>query len=165
MAVSSQTVTHRLRSVDLRFLAHAPRRWEWQAEVAASPAAVFGAISADPSTWSWFPGVTSGRYRGDEPHGVGSVREVWMGELLYRETILAWDEPCRWAYRVDESTVDFFDALAEDWVVEDRRDRAVVRWTFAVDPRSDLAEALTDPPALIGDTFQEAMGNLAARLT
>ncbi len=158
-------MTHRLRSVGLAFLAQAPRRWEFQAEIAAPPGAVFGAISADPSTWSWFPGITAGRYPGDGPHGVGSLREVWMGEVVYRETILAWDEPARWAYRVDESSLDFFDALAEDWVVDDCGDRAVVRWTFAVDPRPDLAAALTEPPALVGDTFHQAMGNLAARLT
>ena len=159
-------MTHRLRSVGLEFLVEAPRRWRWQAEIAAPQAVVFGAISADPSAWTaWFPGITAGCYHGEGPHGAGTLREVWMGEVVYRETILAWDEPTRWAYRVDESSVDFFDALAEDWVVEDRGDRAVVRWTFAIDPRPDLAAGLTDPPALIGDTFREAMDNLAARLT
>jgi hypothetical protein len=157
-------MTHRLRDVGLSFLETATKRWEHEAGVPAPPAAVFGAISADPSTWTWFPGLSSGRYIGEAPPGVGSIREVHMGEDLYRETILAWEAPRRWAYRVDESSVDLFEALAEDWVVEGQADHSVVRWTFAVDPRPELAAALSEPPAVIGDVFRQAMANLGSRL-
>ena len=34
--------------------------------MAARPAEVFAAISADPSTWrAWFPGLSAGHYEGD----------------------------------------------------------------------------------------------------
>jgi hypothetical protein len=157
-------MTNRLRSVTLSFLESAPYRWDHRADVGAPQAAVFAAISADPSTWTWFPGITSGCYRSDGTPGVGSIREVRMGEVLYRETMLAWDEPSRWAYRVDESSVDFFQALAEDWVVEDLGDHACVRWTFAVEPSPELSLSLSDPPPLIADVFRQAMSNLDAHL-
>jgi hypothetical protein len=123
----------RMRPVELEFLASAPIRLEFVEPVHASADAVFAAISADPSTWSWFPGLDVGRYESAPPHGVGAVRYVRMGEWEYRETLLAWDPPHRWAYRVDESTGPAFAALAEDWVIEPDGDDARVRWTFAVD--------------------------------
>ncbi len=153
-----------MRSVELEFLTSAPMRLEFVEPVRASADAVFAAISADPSTWSWFPGLDEGRYESAPPHGVGARRFVRMGEWEYRETMLAWDPPRRWAYRVDESTGPAFAALAEDWVIEPDGDDARVRWTFAVD-----AAELALPPAslreVIGPVFAEAMLGLSARLS
>jgi len=87
-----------------------------------------------------------------------------MGESQYRETILAWDEPTRWAYRVDESADALIDALLEEWVVEGDGDRSTVRWTFAVDPGADMQAALPAAEEMIGGMFDQAMANLAARL-
>jgi hypothetical protein len=153
-----------MRSVELEFLADAPIRLEFVEPVHASADAVFAAISADPSTWSWFPGLDEGRYESAPPHGVGAIRYVRMGEWEYRETMLAWEPPRRWAYRVDESTGPAFAALAEDWVIEPDGDDARVRWTFAVD-----AAELALPPAslreVIGPVFAEAMLGLSATLS
>ena len=152
-----------MRSVELQFLVDAPIRLEFVEPVHASADAVFAAISADPSTWSWFPGLDEGRYESAPPHGVGAKRYVRMGEWEYRETMLAWEPPHRWAYRVDESTGPAFAALAEDWVIEPDGDDARVRWTFAVD-----AAELALPPAslreVIGPVFAEAMLGLSASL-
>jgi Polyketide cyclase / dehydrase and lipid transport len=154
---------HRMRPVELDFLANAPTRLEFVEPVDATVEAVFAAISADPSTWSWFPGIDEGRYESTAPHGVGATRFVRMGEWEYRETMLAWDPPHRWAYRVDETTGPAFAALAEDWVIEPDGDDALVRWTFAVD-----AAELALPPAslreVIGPVFGEAMRGLSASL-
>ena len=154
----------RLRPVELDFLANAPIRLEFAEPVHAPVEAVFAAISADPSTWSWFPGIDEGRYESAAPHGVGSTRFVRMGEWEYRETMLAWDPPRRWAYRVDETTGPEFAALAEDWVIEPDGDDARVSWTFAVD-----AAELALPPAslreVIGPVFAEAMRELSASLS
>ncbi|HKF92535.1 MAG TPA: SRPBCC family protein, partial [Acidimicrobiia bacterium] len=109
-------MTHRLRTVDLDFLEKAPHRFVFEATVPASQEIVFAAISDDPSTWTWWPGHEGGAYETPAPHGVGSRREMHMGESQYRETILAWDEPTRWAYRVDESADSLIDALVEEWV-------------------------------------------------
>jgi hypothetical protein len=157
-----------LKTVELDFLDHAPVRLEFEAPVAASVEDVFAAICADPSTWSWFPGMDEGRYESESPHGVGSRRFVRMGEWEYRETILAWDPPHRWAYRVDESSGPPFAALLEDWRVVPDGAHARVQWTFAV----DTAELATGPDALepatlravIGPVFDAAMRELSSHL-
>ena len=41
---------NKLRAEDLAFLERAPKRWDFEEPVAATPEAVFEAISADPST-------------------------------------------------------------------------------------------------------------------
>lgn len=157
---------HRLRAVPLEFLRTAPRRWTFDARVDAPQEAVFDAISADPSTWTWFPGFTSGRYLGPAPHGVGSIREVKVGPGRYRETIVAWDRPSRWAYRVDETTIPLARALVEEWTVEPANGSGVVvRWTFAIDPRAMFRAIGPAAAPVLRRTFRRAMANLAAELT
>jgi Polyketide cyclase / dehydrase and lipid transport len=157
-------MAHALRTVDLDFLDSAPHRFVFEATVMASKDAVFGAISADPSTWAWWPGHDEGQYETPAPHGVGSRRYMRMGDSWYRETILAWDVPTRWAYRVDESANSLINALVEEWVVEGDGDRSTVRWTFAVDPGPDFEAGISGVKTMIGDMFDEAMTNLGACL-
>ena len=158
-------MAHQLRTVDLDFLESAPHRFVFEAIVPASQKVVFGAIGADPSTWTWWPGHEGGAYETPPPHGVGSRREMHMGESQYRETILAWDEPTRWAYRLDESADSLIDALVEEWVVDGDGDRSTVRWTFAVEPGPDMQAAISAAQTMIGEMFQQAMANLGDRLS
>jgi hypothetical protein len=158
-------MAHRLREVDLDFLNTAPHRFVFEAAIPASKETVFGAISADPSTWTWWPGHDEGSYETPPPHGVGARRYMRMGDSWYRETILAWDEPTRWAYRVDESANSLLDALVEEWAVEGDGDRSTVRWTFAVEPGGDAAAGFAAAKTMIGDMFQQAMANLNERLS
>jgi hypothetical protein len=88
-----------------------------------------------------------------------------MGESQYRETILAWDAPTRWAYRVDESADALINALVEEWVVEGDGDHSTVRWTFAVEPGTDMEAAIPAAKTMIGDMFNQAMANLSGRLS
>ena len=158
-------MAHQLRTVELDFVDKAPHRFVFEASVPASQETVFGAISDDPSTWTWWPGHEGGAYESPPPHGVGSRREMHMGDSQYRETILAWDAPTRWAYRVDESADSLIDALVEEWVVEGEGDRSTVRWTFAVEPGSDMGAAIPAAKEMIGGMFDEAMANLGNRLS
>ncbi|MGZ8765967.1 MAG: SRPBCC family protein [Acidimicrobiia bacterium] len=158
-------MAHRLRAVELGFLVEAPLRFEYVSpDLPATPAELFAVICSDPSGWSWFPGLEAGGYEGDEPHGVGSRRWVRMGETTYRETILAWDEPTRWAYRVDETTDEVFDALLEDWVIEPADGGSRLRWTFAFAPLAELADVLAGSHEFIGQTFTSAMSGLSEQL-
>jgi hypothetical protein len=155
---------YELRAVGLEFLDAARHRFDFAEPVAAPVERVFAAIGADPSTWSWFPGIEEGAYETSDP-GVGSRRWVRVGGVKYRETMLAWDAPRRWTYRVDETSAPVFAALAEDWVVEpDGHDAATVRWTFAFDPRPETAAVLVDARDVIGSTFRDAMRGLDAAL-
>ena len=155
-----------LREVGLDFLESAPQKFVYEAEVNAPGKDVWAAISADPSTWTqWFPGLDEGGYEGDGPPGVGTIRQIRMGDSTYRETMLAWDEPTRWAYRVDASTDPVAHALVEDWRIDDHGDESTVRWTFAVDPGPQLADALEVAEQVIGDVFRQAMVNLSDHLS
>lgn len=160
----TENALHQLRSVDLEFLDTAPVRFTYEVELPTSVDVLFAAISASPSTWMWFPGLADGRYEGEAPHGVGTRRAISLEGTVYRETILAWDAPTRWAYRVDESSVTTFDALAEDWVMEARGDVTVLRWTFAVDPAPELAALIAGAGETIGTVFANAMVGLAEHL-
>jgi len=149
-----------LRPVDLSFLDTAPRRWTFEAKLAASPSAVFDAISGDPGAWTWFPGMTSGAYEGEGPHGVGSRRFIRQGPSLYRESILAWDTPRRWVYRVDETTFPMAHALVEEWVIEPAGPGSLVRWRFAIEPRALFIAVLPVAGNGMGSVFRRAMRNL-----
>jgi carbon monoxide dehydrogenase subunit G len=156
---------HRLRPEGLDFVTTAPRSWSFANPVQARPADVFAAISADPSTWvQWFPGLSAGHYEGDQPPGIGSGREVTVGRTRYRETILAWDTPHRWAYRVDETSVPMAHALVEEWTIEPEGDGSRLRWTFAIDPRPlfRISAPLAGP--VMGRMMKRAMGNLSDHL-
>jgi hypothetical protein len=156
----------KLRPESADFVTRAPWRHTFVAELPAGQEATFAAISADPSTWlRWFPGLKGGGYVGDDPPGVGTGRWVKIGGTTYRETMVAWDAPTRWTYRVDEASVPLGKALVEEWLVEDAGPgRSTVKWTFAIDPR--LAFRLGQPFAvrIIGGVFQKGMRNLGQQL-
>jgi Polyketide cyclase / dehydrase and lipid transport len=156
----------RLRSVGLEFLQTAPLRLEFEGEVRAPPRAVFDAISGDPASWrSWFPGLSGGHYEGPPPYGVGSIREIRMSGTVYRETILAWEEPVRWVFRVDACTVPIGHALVEQWTVAERGPGAVVGWTFAIEPRPLFRAGSPLARPFMGWLFRRAMRNLERQLT
>ncbi len=67
------TPMHHLEPVGLDFLTTAPVRFDFTASLPAPTDVVFAAISADPSTWTWFPGLTDARYDSAPPHGVGTL--------------------------------------------------------------------------------------------
>lgn len=124
---------------------------------------MFDAISADPKTWaSWFPAFSDGGY--ETAPGLGARRWVRVAGLTYRETIVAWDEPSRWSYRVDESTLPMADALVEEWTMEPRGEATLVRWTFAVDPRAFFKVSGPLAPAAMRRLFMRAMRNLERKL-
>jgi polyketide cyclase/dehydrase/lipid transport protein len=154
-----------MREVGLEFLATAPVRLVFEARVPARRDKVFAAVTADPATWSWFPTLSSGSYEGTGPYGVGSGREVRAAGVRYRETIMAWEEPTRWAYRINESSAPMNRALLENWEFEDVGDRTLVRWTFAADPRLGFRVILSLGRTVVGWVFRRAMHNLGAQLS
>jgi hypothetical protein len=156
---------HRLEPVALDFLDAAPVRFHYTAPLPAPVADVFATISADPSTWTWFPGLADAGYDSPPPFGVGTRRSVVMEGVTYRETLLAWDEPTRWAYRVDESSDASFRALAEDWVMAGADRGSTLTWTFAVDPQPELLEVIQGARDMIGGVFMAAMESLTVHLS
>jgi hypothetical protein len=155
-----------LREEGLEFLKSAPIILDFAEHVRAPQAEVWAAIGGDPSTWvAWFPGLREGAFTSPPPHGVGTKRQVSVrGVGQYKETIVAWDEGSRMAYRVDRTSLPIARALLEDWVLEPHGDTTTVHWTFAIDPTPVFRVSLRLSPKTIGRVFSKAMRNLDARL-
>jgi hypothetical protein len=132
-----------LERVDLTFFDTAPRLVVHHVHVAAPRDRVFATVAEDPSGWGrWFPGFRDdGRWETPPPHGVGSVRTVRAFRARYRETILAWDEGVRWAFRIDEASVPGFRAFAEDYRFADEGTGTRLSWIVALRPGPALRVA------------------------
>jgi hypothetical protein len=125
-----------LELVDQSYFVDAPVTVTTHTFVAASRSDVFAAISGDPAGWGdWFPGFNhNGRWETPSPQGVGSIRVVNAFHTSYRETILAWEQNERWAFRVDETSSPLFAAFAEDYRVADAGPGTLLSWTVAFRP-------------------------------
>ncbi|NUU25317.1 MAG: SRPBCC family protein [Streptomycetaceae bacterium] len=153
----------------MEFVQTAPRRRSWSADLAASPKQVFAALTDDPGTWrGWFPNCKGGRWLAADPDGgrrVGARREVRLVKpVVFEETVMAYEEPVRWAYRIDSVTVPMCHALIEEWAIEERGTGSRVTWTFAADPRPLIAVTLRLAPWTMAATFRRAMRNLDRKL-
>ena len=143
-----------LRSVEMDFLEQAPRIHIVESDVALPREVVWRAF-ADSATWQhWFPSVRSAAYLGEAPHGVGTTRISHVGRFRFEETMLAWDEGRRWAYRIDRCTFPLAKAQLECTDLEDRDGGTRVRWTLAIQPGPVLS--LT-PPAFFERTVQRLL--------
>jgi hypothetical protein len=133
-------------AVDLDFLNTAPFRLDSIASVGRPPSEVFAALAHDPANWGdFFPGFDkTGHYHTPVPHCVGSRRTARFAGVKFEETILAWEEGARWAFRGDSVQAPLFDAFVEDYHFEpDSSDSTLLRWTIAYKPR--LAFKLARP--------------------
>ena len=79
------------------------------------------------------------------------------------ETMLAWDEGRRWAYRIDRSTAPLAKAQLESTELEDCGAGTKVRWTLAIHP--GLLLRFTGPlfRRTVQRMLERAMRNLEAR--
>jgi hypothetical protein len=129
-----------LRPVELAFLDSAPRRWIVEARLCAPRTAVWDAF-VDPSTWPhWFPGVRAASYPGaSPPFGVGTRRAATVGSQRYEETLLAWEQGTRWAYRIDRATFPLAHAQLEctDFANDGSGHAFAGRWLQSRDWRCD----------------------------
>lgn len=151
-----------LERVDLSFFETAPVVMRNEAFIAAPRSAVFAAISGDPAGWGkWFPGFSDdGRYVTSPPHGVDSVRTVRAYWTNYRETILAWDEGERWAFRVDATSAPMFAAFAEDYRLADEGDGTRFTWIVAYRPKPFMRLAGPLAPLMFRRMTQRAAAGL-----
>jgi carbon monoxide dehydrogenase subunit G len=142
---------HDMKPVGLEFLDEAPKRYVCEARVAASPSAVWQAI-CDASGWSeWFPGVEAAGYADDAP-GIGSLRWSLVAGVRYEETMLVWDKPSRWGYRIDRATGPIARAHLEITELEPDGDGTRVCWRVATDPAEAIDYMADGTP--FGDFLQ-----------
>ena len=153
-----------LRPVGIEFLETARRKWVVEGEVAAPRADVWRHY-VDPTTWpSWFPGVREAHYRGEEPWGVGSIREADIRGFGMVEVMVAWEEGRRWAYTIERATAPLARAQLECTEFEDTPAGTLLRWTIAADPGALLT--ITRPlfQGTVERLFGVALRNLEAQL-
>ncbi len=152
-----------LERVDLSFFETAPAVVRNEAFIAAPRADVFAAISGDPAGWgAWFPGFTDGgRWTTPPPQGVGSERKVRAYWTDYEETVLAWDEGERWAFRVDVTSAPMFAAFAEDYLLADEGTGTRFTWVVAYRPKPFMRLAAPVAPLI----FRRMTRRVAAGLT
>jgi hypothetical protein len=159
-------VAANLEPATLDFFEDAPFR-HVATEVVPCPAdAVFAAVAEDPAGWGrWYPGFSdAGRYLTPPPYGVGSVREVVAGGVRFREQVLAWEAPYRWAFSVDRAGLPFARRFAEDYRITLSGSSSVVQWTLAIEPRAAGRMAMSLASFVLPALFSRAMTNLARHL-
>jgi hypothetical protein len=91
---------------------------------------------------------------------------VTASGVHYRETMLVWDEPERWGFRVDEATAPVARALAEEYRLVADGDQTVLHWTFCVDGSAPFNALLGSAlgPSAMGMLWRRACKNLESRL-
>ncbi len=151
-----------MRPVGLEFLDEAPLRADIAVPTVLSRETVWAAF-VDPRTWvSWFPGVEEASYPDQTPpYGVGTIRTANVEGQRFEETILAWDEPTRWTYRIDRCTVPLAHAQVESTELSLADDGGtLVRWILVADPLEGMAAARDILPGILEKKLAEALANL-----
>jgi hypothetical protein len=153
-------------AVDLDFLTTAPKRLGATVRVNRPPGEVFAAFAHDPASWGeFFPGFdTTGSYHSPGPHGVGSRCTKRVIGIKVDETVLAWDEGARFAFRVDAAAIPAFHAWVEDYHFEPDEDGStLVHVAMGSKPR--LAFKLAAPllPRALPLVLARAAHNLEMR--
>ena len=155
---------HQLRAEDSEFATSPPRAFVFDAVVDAPRDRVFEAIVENVHTWKeWFPGIKGGSYASAGDHGVGATRLLVLAGARARETILVYEPPCHWVYRVDATSIPIARAIVETWGFDDVAQGTHVAWKFAIDPML-LFRVLPFPQLTIGAVWRRGMRNLSARL-
>jgi len=154
-----------LRAVSADFFETAPYRFVKSAVIRQPPQQVFEAL-ADPAAWGdWFPGFDhSGHWITEAPPGTGSRRIVRVARATFEETIIAWEAPSRFAFRVDRAGMPVARALAEDYRIAAHPDGSVLEWTLAIDPHSVLRPLMSLYRPVMQRMFEKAATNLDAHL-
>jgi len=153
-----------LRPVGLEFLDDAPLRIEVEVATSLPQPEIWAAFIDAPGWSSWFPGVREAGYRKQAlPYGVGTIRTADVNGVHYEETMLAWDEPTRWIYRIDRSTADLATAQVEATFFDTRSDGGTrVVWVLASEPRPSMAAAADSLPEMLEEMLSRAIRDLEA---
>jgi Polyketide cyclase / dehydrase and lipid transport len=155
-----------LRAENLDFLDTAPVRLSYSTTMKAPAKAVFEALADDAAGWtSWFGAVKVNEYGGETPYGVGTPRRVLLhGGVSFHETVIAWDSPTRYAYRIDRTTAPGLRGFVEEWSLLETPDGTRVTWTMGVDATLPVRVGLRAGSAGMGIAFRRAVAVLDRRL-
>jgi hypothetical protein len=156
----------RLRPVTAEFLTEAPTRLVSGALMRAEPAAVFAELTDDASTWPlWYREIRSAAYTGPPPYGVGAGRAVTLrGGARFVESVIAWEQPVRFVYRVEETNVPGVRAWAEEWLLTPTAGGGTaLGFTIAVDAAPAVRAVLLPARPGVARSVRRAAARLDAR--
>jgi hypothetical protein len=159
-------MSKQLRPVTVDFLDHAPVRLVFTQRLRSAPEAVFQELTDDASTWpQWFRDVRSAEYTGPPPYGVGTGRAVRLrAGVRFVESVLVWQQPTRFVYRVEECSAPGASAWMEEWLLTPVDDGGTeLRFTLAVDGTLGLRTAFRLIRPGMGPSIRRAMNRLDAR--
>jgi uncharacterized protein YndB with AHSA1/START domain len=157
-------VREHLRPVTPEYLDAAPVRLVAAARLAAPPEALFRALTEDCSTWPlWFPEVTRAGYTGPPPYGPGAGRAVRLrGGAHFVESVLLWERPHRFVYRVEQVNFPGAHAWLEEWRLDPAGPGTDARYTLAFDVSRPLEWAARALRPVVVRSLQRALHGLDA---
>ena len=156
----------RLRPVTAEFLAEASTRLVSTARLRADPGSVFAELTDDASTWPlWYREIRSAAYTGPPPYGVGAGRAVTLrGGARFVESVVAWERPARFVYRVEETNAPGVRAWAEEWLLTPTAEGGTaLRFTIAVDAAPVVRAVLLLARPGVARSVRRAAARLDAR--
>ena len=157
----------RLRPAATDFLANAPTRLVFTSRLHSRREAVFRELTDDASTMPlWFREVRSAAYTGAPPYGVGAGRAVTLrlgGHFV--ETVIVWQQPSRFVYRVEQTTLPGVRAWMEEWLLAPAADGSgtVLRFTIAMDAAPVLRAAVRLSRPGVARAVRRAVADLDTR--
>lgn len=155
-----------LRPVTAGFLEDAPTRLVFDCALRSEPAAVFRELTEDASTLPlWFRPVRSAAYTGPPPYGPGAGRAVTLrGGIHFVESVLVWEEPSRFVYRIEQTNAPGVHAWLEEWLLTPGPSGGtLLRFTMAVDAVAAVDVALRLARPGVARSVRIAAGKLDAR--
>ncbi|GAA1994855.1 SRPBCC family protein [Catenulispora subtropica] len=154
------------RPVGLDFLESAPLRLSFAGTLQAPPKAVFDAVALDVTALPhWYGAVTAAEYGGPEPAGVGTKRRVKLvAGVTFHEEVIAWDDPHRYAYRIERTTVPGIRAMAEQWTLVETTKGTRLVWTIAIEAAPPTMALVRSMGPGMAVATRRAVGKLDRRL-
>ncbi|MFI5497930.1 SRPBCC family protein [Nocardia asteroides] len=147
---------------DDAFLATAPNRYVHVVDIAAPPAAVWAALTADDALVSWSSAVTGMRWLSPRPHGVGATRVVTLaGVAALTERFYRWDEQRRMTFTVEAASIPGLRRFAEDLTLAESASGTRLTWVFAVEGGLALRPVLS----LAGPVTKRLTASIAQGIT
>ena len=135
-------------------------------EVVDLPVETVWQAFSDSANWKhWFPDVNDSGYKTadgevDTTPGPGTTRWSHVGKHHYRQTMLEWQKPSRWSYRIDECTASVAYAHLEVTEFEAVTGGTLVRWTLACNPRWLIRLASPFVEKTLSKKLQQALKDL-----
>jgi uncharacterized protein YndB with AHSA1/START domain len=157
----------RLSPVTTEFLQSAPLRIVVTQHLGASREAVFRELTDDAASWpTWFHEISRAAYTGPGPYGPGAGRSVALrGGVRFVESVLVWDEPERFVYRIEETNLSGAHAWMEEWLLTPGPSGTgtTLRFTMAIEGHAAVELPLRAVRPMVMRSVRKAMRRLDTR--